>query len=253
MTNVQVISTLNGMRSHIQSKGHSNDTYNSFEESDELDDEGYQMLDSTYKEKEVLKPVSEVFYIRNGSFSVLLLLVVSLAVSVSVPFFLYAQKDRILGMNTSVCVMKGLDDLLFNGAIAFFLIFVRVLLPTVLLIGTSVLLSITHFTKTSHETGLLRKPIKIALTLSIILIICSLQRVYGSLLIEIYGTQRIGNISGINKPFTPQFKYPHVDNNLIAILLTLMHYLSSLVRPFSILMIQYCCNCGGKKQIPNKQ
>lgn len=88
----------------------------------------------------------------------------------------------------------------------------------------------------------------IALTVSVILAVCSLQRVYGSFLFEMYSTKKIQNITGINKPLT-KLKYP-VGNNLLAVLLTLTHYLSSLMRTFSILMMQYYSFCSKKQQVP---
>lgn len=247
MTNLQVISCLACVRKYFQEQVlpyKDEDLYDSFDESDEIDEEGYEILGSS-----VMRSDNQDFHIQQGSHPVQLLLVMTLAVSVSIPFFMYAQKDRIPGMDTSICVMKGLNDPIFNNFIAILVIIVRVLFPSILLICTSFVLLIKHL-KASHE--LPGKPIKISLILSIILIICSLQRVYGSLLFEIYSTKKIGNISGINKPFT-QFKYPHVGSNLSAILLTLTHYLSSLLRPFSILMIQCCCSSGKSSQVSERK
>ncbi|XP_063699929.1 uncharacterized protein LOC134830394 [Culicoides brevitarsis] len=229
MTNLQVIASIN-VHQLVKS--------DSFDDGDELDEHGYQIL-GNYEATSTEKPV---YYPKRSSFTVFFVLVMILAVSVAFPFFLYAQKDPLAGMDSSICVMRGLNDPIFNTVIAVLVIFVRILLPTMLLICTT----FTLFVKYQRiEDEILENPIKIALTLSIIVVICSLQRTFGSLLFEIYSAKQITS-TGINKPFT-QFKYPHVENNFIAISLTLTHYLSSLVRPFAVLMIQYCCCCRRRK------
>uniref|UniRef100_A0A336LLM6 CSON011195 protein n=1 Tax=Culicoides sonorensis TaxID=179676 RepID=A0A336LLM6_CULSO len=226
--NLTVISNVKLIQSKI--KVHNIDKeeyhlYDSSNESDELDDieQGYEILESCREE-----PISR-YEDKNESFSFLFLLILILAVSVSIPFFLYAQKQHVPGTNNSICVMKPLNDPIFNNIIEICIIFVRVLIPSMILLTTTIVLLLKNFKAKPEST---RIPIKIALTLSMIFIVCSFQRFYGTLITEFVKRK-------LTEPFQV-LKYSHAINSLSAIMLTLLHYLSSLIRPFSLLMIQVC-------------
>uniref|UniRef100_A0A336MP63 CSON004822 protein n=1 Tax=Culicoides sonorensis TaxID=179676 RepID=A0A336MP63_CULSO len=109
----------------------------------------------------------------------------------------------------------------------------------ILILAVSVSIPFFLYAQKQHVPGTnntkpktIRMPIKIALALSMIFIVCSFQRFYGTLITEFVKRK-------LTEPFQV-LKYSHAINSLSAIMLTLLHYLSSLIRPFSLLMIQVC-------------
>lgn len=159
--------------------------------------------------------------------------IIVLSLSISIPFFLFAQKlPNISNTNNSICGIKTFhQDIIASSFISIMVTLLRTILPIVLILITTItiicyLLGYQKFKTKEHIFFF-----KISFTISLFFILFSLQRLYFSLLFEIYFTP--------NKPFT-HIKYPHVTSLPLVLLLTLMHYLSSLLRPFSVLLLVKC-------------
>lgn len=165
-----------------------------------------------------------------------------LAASLATPLFLYGN----ILPSTENPKLCGLVHLNRNNSILlqFLLIKMRIIVPSVfLLISTIyVIVKIISSKKLANNIELcifdenIRDILKLALAISIVYFLFSMQRIYGSLLFEL-----------IDRPLM-EYKYPHFGK-LLGLILSMIHYAAPIIRPVVYLCFdkklwndfKFCC------------
>lgn len=187
------------------------------------EDDAYEVAINVQEQRTITIDYSK----RKNSISVILpvLFIWFLAASVSIPLFVFGS---VLPSeeNPKICGILNFDQ--NNNLLMQLLVFiVRIGIPTVCLLSTSICVIVKLFLKSSkiRPCGLEENVSSIlwtAIIISITFIVFSMQHIYGSLLFEV-----------ISKPFM-HYKYPEF-NKMILIIFCMVHYALSAIRP-----IFYC-------------
>lgn len=140
-----------------------------------------------------------------------------LSVSVSVPLFTFG----VLLPNRQSALICGMENFnrVTNIVLQILVLFIRIVIPLLCLIVTVLCVAFKYFNSKSRLKRDVRAAMRLGFVLSVVYVLFSTQRVFGSLMFEI-----------MTRPFM-QYKYPNFDR-LIAIALCMVNYTIPAIRPF---------------------